>query len=127
MLTNVKFDSSPNQEYVVINKEDCDGRLVDNYYAAINLRSIKYALRDLTPAQFEVWLYFAKNMEGYEFWVSPVAAYNEFGISVSTFRKAKRVLKERGYLVKNEEGYWDFYEIPKMNLEMEKVRKMPIK
>lgn len=44
-------------------------------------------------------------MEGYEFWVSPVAAYNEFGISVSTFRKAKRVLKERGYLVKNEEGY----------------------
>lgn len=54
MLTNVKFDSNPNQEYVVINKEDCNGRLVDNYYAAINLRSIKYALRDLTPAQFEV-------------------------------------------------------------------------
>jgi hypothetical protein len=100
--------------------------MIDNYYAAINLRSIKYALRDLTPAQFEVWLYFAKNREGYEFWVSPVAAYNEFGISVSTFRKAKRILKERGYLVKNDDGYWDFYEIPKIDFEIEKVRKMSV-
>jgi hypothetical protein len=54
MFTTVDFNSNPNQEYVVINKEDCNGKMIDNYYAAINLRSIKYALRDLTPAQFEV-------------------------------------------------------------------------
>jgi hypothetical protein len=41
-----------------VNKEVCDE---NNLYAKINLEAMKLAMKDLTPAQFEVWMYFAKN------------------------------------------------------------------
>jgi hypothetical protein len=46
-------------------------------------------MKDLTPTQFQVWLYFAKNQAGHTFAVSPASALNEFGIKKDTFQKAK--------------------------------------
>ena len=107
MMTTV-----PNQDIVRIEKEKCDA---DNIYAKININAIQLAVKDLTPAQFEVWLYFAKNQAGYEFAVSPAAALNEFGIKKDTFQKAKVVLKEKGYLIQDNtkgKNHWIFREIP---------------
>lgn len=56
-------------------------------------------MKDLTPAQFQVWYYFAKNQQGYTFAVSPAAALNEYGIKKDTFQTAVRKLKEKRYLV----------------------------
>lgn len=101
-----------NQEVVSIQKEKCDA---DNIYAKINIEAMTLAMKDLTPAQFEVWLYFAKNQAGYTFAVSPAAALNEFGIKKDTFQKAKQVLKEKGYLVNDTtkgKNYYIFYEKP---------------
>ena len=73
------------------------------------------AVKDLTPAQFQVWLYFAKNQSGYTFAVSPSAALNEFGIKKDTFQKAKQVLKQKGYLIENlakGKNHWIFKEVP---------------
>jgi hypothetical protein len=73
------------------------------------------AIKDLTPVQFQVWLYFAKNQAGYMFAVSPAAALNEFGIKKDSFQKAKQVLKEKGYLVENPakgKNHFIFYEKP---------------
>jgi hypothetical protein len=72
-------------------------------------------MKDLTPVQFQVWLYFAKNQAGYVFAVSPAAALNEFGIKKQSFQDAKRVLKDKGYLVPNPakgKNYFIFYEKP---------------
>jgi hypothetical protein len=73
------------------------------------------AMKDLTPVEFQVWLYFAKNQQGYEFAVSPAAALKEAGIKRDSFQRAKRVLKEKGYLVQDEtkgNNYYIFYEKP---------------
>ena len=101
-----------NQDIVEISKEKCD---CDHIYAMINIRAMQLAAKDLTQAQFQVWLYFAKNQAGYTFAVSPAAALDEFGIKKDTFQKAKAVLKEKGYLVENlakGKNHWIFREIP---------------
>lgn len=101
-----------NQEVAEVKKEPCD---TDNIYAKINIEAMQLAMKDLTPVQFQVWLYFAKNQAGYVFAVSPAAALNEFGIKKDSFQKAKTVLKEKGYLVPNPakgKNYYVFYEKP---------------
>ena len=107
----------PNQEVATVNKAACNK---NNIYAMINIEAMSMAMKDLTPAQFQVWLYFAKNQAGYTFAVSPAAALAEFGIKKDTFQKAKQVLKEKGYLVpdeKNGKNYWIFREIPEDKIE----------
>lgn len=104
--------TTANQDVVEVHKEACNK---DNIYATINIKAIQLAMKDLTPAQFQVWLYFAKNQAGYTFAVSPAAALDEFGIKKDTFQKAKQVLKEKGYLVENlakGKNHWIFKEIP---------------
>jgi hypothetical protein len=80
---------------------------------------MRLAMKDLTPAQFEVWLYFAKNQAGYTFAVSPAAALDEFGIKKDTFQTAKRVLKEKGYLIEDlakGKNHWIFKEVPEEDI-----------
>lgn len=101
-----------NQEVVTITKEPTDK---NNIYACINIEAMRLAVKDLTPVQMEVWLYFAKNQSGHTFAVSPAAALDEFGIKKDTFQKAKQVLKEKGYLINDVskgKNYWIFREIP---------------
>lgn len=106
------METVPNQNIVEVRKEPTDKQ---NLYACINLGAMQLAMKDLTPAQFQVWLYFAKNQAGYQFAVSPAAALNEFGIKKDTFQKAVLVLKEKRYLTPNSakgKNYWIFREIP---------------
>lgn len=106
------YTTSANQDVVEIQKEVCDK---NHIYATINIHAMQLAMKDLTPVQFQVWLYFAKNQAGYTFAVSPAAALNEFGIKKDTFQKAKQVLKEKGYLVHDYakgKQYYIFKEIP---------------
>ncbi len=102
----------PNQDMAEVHKEPCDK---NHIYAMINIEAMQLAMKDLTPVQFQVWMYFAKNQAGYTFAVSPAAALNEFGIKKDSFQKAKAVLKEKGYLVANPakgKNYFIFYEKP---------------
>lgn len=104
--------STANQDIVEVQKEPCDK---NNIYAMINIEAMRLAVKDLTPVQFQVWLYFAKNQAGYTFAVSPAAALDEFGIKKQSFQEAKRVLKEKGYLIENPakgKNHWIFKEIP---------------
>lgn len=104
--------SNPNQDMVTIQKEPCD---TNNIYAKINLQAMRLAMKDLTPAQFEVWMYFAKNQAGHTFAVSPAAALDEFGIKKDMFQKTKQLFKEKGYLIEDfskGKNHWIFREIP---------------
>ena len=106
------METVPNQDIVEVRKEPTDKQ---NIYACININAMQLAMKDLTPAQFQVWLYFAKNQAGYEFAVSPAAALNEFGIKKDMFQKTKQILKEKGYLTENltkGKNHWIFKEIP---------------
>ena len=101
----------PNQNIATIVREQ-----PTNNYTKINNDSIAAATKALTPAEFQVWLYLARNQDGIEWEISPQAACNEWGLKVSTFHKAITTLKKAGYLVPKDEKtktqFW-FYEKPK--------------
>lgn len=104
--------TNPNQKVVEVNKEKCNK---DNLYATINIKALQLAMKDLTPVQFQVWLYYAKNQAGYTFAVSPADALNEFGIKKDSFQKANQTLQEKGYLVNDAsrgKNFFVFHEIP---------------
>lgn len=105
--------ASPNQLIATIKREAPS----PNNFVKINEDSIAAAAKALTPVEFQVWMYLAKNQNGIEWEISPQAACNEWGIKVSSFHKAIATLKKAGYLVpKNDTTktlYW-FYEKPKV-------------
>lgn len=102
----------PNQLTATIQREAPS----PNRFVKINEDSIAAAMKALTPVEFQVWMYLAKNQNGIEWEISPQAACNEWGIKVSSFHKAISTLKKAGYLVPKDETtktkYW-FYEKPK--------------
>lgn len=100
----------PNQKTVSVNKEPTDR---NHLYMCINLDALQSAMKDLTPAQLKVWMYFAKNQNNYVFELSSVAVCGFCNISDKTYREAIKTLVEKRYLVKRESSkMYDFYEIP---------------
>lgn len=87
--------ATPNQLKATIQRE----KLNQNNFIMINEDSIADAMKALTPVEFQVWLYLAKNKNGVEWEISPQAACNQWGIKVSSFHKAITTLKKAGYLV----------------------------
>lgn len=111
------FQSNPNQRRIVISgKEKCD---TDHVYARINKKAILEAMRNLTPTQFEVWLYLSSQNNGYDFAFSPAAVSKETGIAKSSLQAGIRKLIEQNYLIKRKDNsnIFDFYQIPKDNTE----------
>lgn len=104
--------AAANQLVATIQREE----LSKDNFVLINEESIAAAMKALTPVEFQVWMYLAKNKNGIEWEISPQAACNQWGIKVSSFHKAITTLKKCGYLVPKDEKtktkYW-FYEIPK--------------
>ena len=103
--------AAPNQLKATIVRETPS----PNKYVKINEQSIAEAMKALTPVEFQVWMYLAKNQNGIEWEISPQAACNEWGIKVSSFHKAISTLKKAGYLIPKDNEtktqFW-FYEKP---------------
>lgn len=64
------------------------------------------------PYALQVYLYLAKNADGYSFALSPKAAREAAGITKTTFEKFVNLMIEDGYLVKRAGNTYDFYETP---------------
>ena len=103
--------AAPNQLVATIQREEPSA----NNFVKINEESIAAAMKALTPVEFQVWMYLAKNQHGIEWEISPQAACNQWGIKVSSFHKAITTLKKAGYLVPKDDTtktqFW-FYEKP---------------
>lgn len=78
-------------------------------WMAVNKRFGPYAL--------QLYLYLAKNAEGYTFALSPQAAENEAGITKTTFHKYINLFIAEGYLVQRGGNTYDFYESPRKQQE----------
>ena len=97
----------PNQKMVHIHriqaKSDFLGILNDNW---------QFALRDLQPYAFALYLYFAANADNYRLALSPEAVHNSIGMARSTYRDQLKKLIAKGYLVEKGANSYDFYEMP---------------
>jgi len=102
----------PNQKIVKVEKEPC-GK--GNLYAAINLKAMEAAAQDLDAGAFKLWIYFAKNQNGYEFALSSKDAKDTFGLGKSQYDTAVKKLISSGYLTNTQDNYYTFSETPKEN------------
>lgn len=99
--------TAPNQKTVVIHKERPQSdflQISNEHWMEFNKKYGSYALA--------VYLYFAKNADGYSFALSPKAAREAAGITKSTFEKYVKLMIDEGYLVRRNGNTYDFYETP---------------
>ena len=98
-----------NQKTICVHKELCDKT---HLYTIANLDALQYAMIDLKGETLKLWLYLGKNQNGYTFGLSKVDAIR-WGIgSKSSYDRAVKELKDKGYLVEKSKNHYDFFEIP---------------
>ena len=104
--------SFPNQKQYMVKKETSDN---EHYYAKINLEALDRAMQLLGSkgSLIKLWLYFAKQRDGYEFYFSPqdCANWGGEGMSRSVIQTNLNILKDLGYIVEKD-GVFTFYEVP---------------
>ena len=98
----------PNQKEIKVNKEPCNKY---NLYAAINLQAMEKAARELDAAAFKLWIYFAKNQNGYEFALSSKDVADTFGMKRDQYNGAVKKLIDKGYLAQVDGNKYTFNEI----------------
>lgn len=95
----------------------CD---TDNIYAKINKEALFNVMKDLSPVNFQVWLYLASQRENYTFPFYPSYVELETGIKKSSLQEGIRVLIDKGYLIQRENSnIFDFYEVKRVKEEAE--------
>lgn len=102
--------SFPNQKKIVIHKDRPQRdflQIQNKHWMEINKKYGPYAL--------QLYLYFAKNADGFELGLSQEAAQMEAGIKKTTFHKYVNLFIAEGYLVKRNGNIYDFYEQPQNN------------
>ena len=86
--------SVPNQKKILIQNAPCDR---NNLYCMINLEALQKAMSELSGAGLALWLYLAKNQNGYSLDLSPADAA-KWGIKRSSFYRAMDELTQLGYI-----------------------------
>ena len=97
--------SAPNQKLLAVSKEETGKHTI------LNLNALQRASRDLQGEAFKLWVYLAKNQDGYKFALSMADAIS-WGIgSKSSYYRGIKELEYKGYLQKSGNRYI-FYELP---------------
>lgn len=103
------FKTVPNQKVVTVNKVKCDKT---HLYATINLEAMEWAAQSLDAGAFKLWVYFAKNQNGFEFALSSKDVLDTFGMKIRQYNSAVDELIEKGFLVRQgESNKYSFNEI----------------
>ena len=102
------FITSPNQKTITVEKEKCDK---ENIYTMINLSALESAAADLKAGAFKLWIYIAKNQNGFTFGLSNKAVAEYFGIKKDQYDNAVKELIEKGYLIKIKSNEYVFKEL----------------
>lgn len=86
--------SYPNQKLYIINKKIEEGDL----FIMLKWEDYCQAARELSPSALNLYMYLAKNKDGYEFFFSSKDYCSTFNVVDKTFRNAKNELTNKGYL-----------------------------
>ncbi len=111
----------PNQWVIKVNKSKIDQ---DTTYTTNNIDALNNAAKNLKAGAFKLWVYFAKNQDGYTFALSPQDVKNTFGMNKTQYDNARQELEQKGYLIVQDRNYYYFSEIPQpINIDERKKRK----
>ena len=109
------YQTNPNQRYINVLKEGHEVCDTEHLYLKQQKEAMFAAMKNLTPTNFEVWLYLASQKKDYTFAFSPAAVTKETGIKKSSLQEGIRVLIKERYLIPRTEGsnVFEFYELPR--------------
>ena len=82
-------------------------------FARMHVDALQLAMNNLKGESLKLWLYCNKNQDNYQFELSQKAVA-EWGLKKDAYQAAKKVLREKGYLVplREDSNILVFYEIP---------------
>lgn len=120
----------PNQLPIKIKRYPIlDGRYTSprDQFIKVNRWSMQYALRNLTPNGFKVWMWFVNHRADEEFPLMRQSIMNECGISKNTYLKCIRELRENDYIVdaKLHENFYGYIFIEEGPLRFDRNYKYP--
>lgn len=98
----------PNQKTVIVHRE-----MPVKDFLQIKNENWMEVNKKFTPYGLQVYLYLAKNKDGFNLALSQAAAEEEAGIKKTTFHKYINLFIAEGYLVKRSGNKYDFYETPR--------------
>lgn len=78
----------------------------------IGNEELQNAYKNLTHSGLALYLYFMENEDGSSFPLSPSDFCKKYNLSESSYRRAKRELKDKGYIVDRDFNRFDFYSQP---------------
>ena len=102
------YKTVPNQKVVKVQKQVCNKA---NLYATINIEAMEAAAQELKAGAFKLWVYFAKNQNGYQFALSNKAVLDTFGIKKDQYDSAIKELLNKSYLVETGGNQYIFNEV----------------
>lgn len=82
----------PNQRKIIISKP------TKSPQAKLHRSALYAACRNLTPTALKLWLYFADNQNGTEFYISPKEIEQTTGIKKGAYHRAFGQLVSKGYI-----------------------------
>ena len=86
--------SYPNQKKYIIEKKIEEG----DVFFMLKWDEYCQAAKELTPSALNLYMYLAKNKDGYSFYFSSKDFKQTFGVADRTYRNAKTELVRKGYL-----------------------------
>lgn len=101
-MTGGEIMSFPNQSYYHIAKVISNDK--GDVYFMVRWADVLKASKELTANGMKLYLYLAKNQDGYNFYFSSADFCRTYDISDRTFRRAREELMEKGYLLEKEKN-----------------------
>lgn len=101
----------PNQ--ITINFKEKIKTDKEHPYCLYNTEAMQKAMKNLKGESFKLWCYLAYLPVGTEFALGQTPVENYTGIKKDTYYTSKDLLIEKGYIVKEDDNRWYFYEEPK--------------
>lgn len=93
----------PNQNTIIVYKKNSGG-----VFIMLDWEDLAMAARDLTPVGFKLYLYLAKNQDNYQLNFSSKDFCKTLDVSDRSFRDAKKLLIQKGYLQELENNKINF-------------------
>jgi len=92
-------------------------------YACIYKDNLFNACINLRPSTFKVWVFLASNQDNYSLEYSPSYLSKVIDVSIPTAKTAFNELKEKRYLIQDEDKkyLYTFYETPQKEIERREI------
>ena len=89
-----------------------DAHDTSNLYGMLSIEANDRAMRELSSTAYKIWTAICLNQHEYTFALSPTYLTQKCGVSESSYRRAIKEFKKKGYMKKQAKNYYYFYELP---------------